>query len=103
LVWTGETYIALLDEVGVKKMRLPVYWDLVEKERGQYDFSDVDWQLAEAKKRNVEVILSIGSACRDGRNVISRSGRTKVMPSENKPFSRCSGNQWSDIGVIRKS
>lgn len=55
-----ETYIALLDEVGVKKMRLPVYWDLVEKERGQYDFSDVDWQLAEAKKRNVEVILSIG-------------------------------------------
>lgn len=55
-----ETYLALLDEVGVKKMRLPVYWDLVEKERGTYDFTDVDWQLEEAKKRDVEVILTVG-------------------------------------------
>jgi len=55
-----ETYVALLDEVGVKKMRLPVYWDLVEKEKGTYDFSDVDWQLEEASKRNVEVILTVG-------------------------------------------
>jgi hypothetical protein len=53
-------YIALLDEVKVRKIRIPVYWDLVEKNPGQYDFSDVDWQLAEAKKRNAEVILSIG-------------------------------------------
>ena len=55
-----ETYVALLDEVGVKKMRLPVYWDLVEKEPGKYDWSVIDWQLAEAEKRNVEVILTIG-------------------------------------------
>lgn len=55
-----ETYIALLDDIGVKKMRLPVYWDLVEKEPGQYDWSALDWQMEEAKKRDVEVILSIG-------------------------------------------
>lgn len=55
-----ETYLALLDEVGVKKMRLPVYWDLVEKDNGVYDFSEVDWQLAEAGKRDVEVILTVG-------------------------------------------
>jgi hypothetical protein len=55
-----ETYIALLDEVKVRKIRIPVYWDLVEKVPGQYDFADVDWQLAEAKKRNAEVILSLG-------------------------------------------
>ena len=55
-----ESYVALLDEVGVRKIRIPVYWDLVEKTPGQYDFSDVDWQLAEAKKRNAEVILSLG-------------------------------------------
>lgn len=55
-----ETYLALLDEIQIKKMRLPVYWDLVEKEKGVYDYSDVDWQLDEAKKRNVAVILTVG-------------------------------------------
>lgn len=55
-----ETYVALLDDVGVKKLRLPVYWDLVEREKGVYDYTQIDWQLAEAKKRNVEVILTVG-------------------------------------------
>ena len=55
-----ETYLALLDDVGVKKMRLPVYWDLVEKDQNHYDFADLDWQLAEAKKRGVAVILTVG-------------------------------------------
>ncbi len=55
-----ETYLALLDEVGVKKMRLPVYWDLVEQKQGTYDFSEVDWQLEEAAKRGVDVILTVG-------------------------------------------
>jgi hypothetical protein len=55
-----ETYIALLDDMGVKKLRLPVYWDLAEKEKGEYDFSDLDWQLVEAEKRGAEVILVLG-------------------------------------------
>lgn len=55
-----ETYLALLDDVGVKKLRLPVYWDLVEKEKGIYDFSDIDWQLEQAKTHGAEVILTVG-------------------------------------------
>ena len=55
-----ETYLAILDDLGVKKIRLPVYWDLVEEKEGQYDFSDIDWQLAEAEKRNADVILVVG-------------------------------------------
>lgn len=55
-----ETYLALLDDVGVRKLRIPVYWDLVEKEPKSYDWSEIDWQLAEAEKRDAEVILSIG-------------------------------------------
>lgn len=55
-----ETYLALLDDVGVKKVRLPVYWDLVEKEKGAFDFADLDWQLAEARKRGVTVIMTVG-------------------------------------------
>ncbi len=55
-----ETYQALLDDVGVKKMRIPVYWDLVESSKGTYNFSDVDWQVEEAGKRGAEVILAVG-------------------------------------------
>ena len=55
-----EAYLALLDDVGVKKMRIPVYWDSVEKDQNKYDWSDLDWQLSEARKRGVEVILTIG-------------------------------------------
>ncbi|MGK2848596.1 MAG: hypothetical protein ACSLEX_00810 [Minisyncoccota bacterium] len=55
-----ETYLALLDDMGVKKMRLPVYWDLTEKSRGQYDWTALDWQIARAEERQVEVILTIG-------------------------------------------
>lgn len=55
-----EAYLALLDDVGVKKLRLPVYWDLVEKEPGKYDWSDLDWQLSEAEMRGADVILTIG-------------------------------------------
>lgn len=55
-----ETYLALLDELNVKRIKISVHWDLLEKERNEFDFSEVDWQMAEAKKRNVDVILAIG-------------------------------------------
>ncbi|MFZ2975537.1 MAG: beta-galactosidase [Candidatus Moraniibacteriota bacterium] len=55
-----EAYLAMLDDLEVRSVRLPVYWDLVEKKEGNFDFSEVDWQLEEAQKRNVDVILTIG-------------------------------------------
>lgn len=55
-----EAYIAMLDDLKIRHIRIPVYWDLVEKEQGTYDFSDIDWQLQEARKRNAEIILVIG-------------------------------------------
>jgi len=53
-------FIAMLDDLGVRKIRIPIYWDLVEKEKGQYDFSQLDWQLQEAAKRQAEIILVVG-------------------------------------------
>lgn len=54
-------YLAMLDELAVKRLRLVAYWDLVEpRETGQYEFSDLDWQIEEAYKRNVSIILVIG-------------------------------------------
>ena len=53
-------YLATLDDLGAKKIRIPVYWDWVEPEEGKYDFMDLDWQMAEAEKRNGEIILAVG-------------------------------------------
>lgn len=53
-------YIAHLDDLGVRHLRLPAYWDLIEAEEGKYDFADLDWQLDEAAKRNARVILTVG-------------------------------------------
>ncbi|MFA4818097.1 MAG: endo-1,4-beta-xylanase [Parcubacteria group bacterium] len=55
-----EAYTAILDDLQVKKIRIPVYWDLAEPSKGKYNFSDLDWQIAEARKRNAEIILVVG-------------------------------------------
>jgi hypothetical protein len=54
------TYIAMLDDLNVKEVRLPVYWDDLESTRGKFDFTDIDYMLAEGAKRNVKFILDVG-------------------------------------------
>ncbi|MDO8498688.1 MAG: beta-galactosidase [bacterium] len=51
---------AVLDDLGVKKVRLPIYWDSVEKEPGEFNFQDTDILLKQAEQRGAEVILAIG-------------------------------------------
>ncbi len=53
--------IAALDDLGVRRFRIPVYWSEAEKTRGTYDFSAVQAQLDEIAKRKGTVVLAIGS------------------------------------------
>ncbi len=55
-----KTYSALLDDLGAKNIKIATHWDLVEPEEGKYNFEDLDWQVSEAEKRGVKVILVIG-------------------------------------------
>jgi hypothetical protein len=55
-----ETYLAILDDLKVDRMRIAAYWDRIEDEDGNYDWSDVDWQVREAEKRDVDLILAMG-------------------------------------------
>jgi hypothetical protein len=55
-----EAYVAMLDDIKVRNIRIPIYWDLVEKTPGEYDFADVDWQLEQAKSRDAKIILVVG-------------------------------------------
>lgn len=55
-----QAFIATLDDLGVRKFRIPVYWDDVESKRGSEDWSEVDWMMGQAASRGAEVILVIG-------------------------------------------
>ncbi len=55
-----ETYLALINDLNVKKIRIPFYWDLIEKEKDVYDFKNTDWILEEALEKEVEIIPVIG-------------------------------------------
>jgi len=55
-----ETYLAILDDLKAKNVKISVNWDSIENEKGKYDFSDLDWQMREAEKRNVNIILAVG-------------------------------------------
>ncbi len=54
------TYLRMLDELKPKKIRLMAYWEDLEMERGKFNFSQMDWMLLEAEKREVKVLLVVG-------------------------------------------
>lgn len=55
-----ETFLAILDDLKVKKIRLIAYWDEIEAEEDVYNFNDLDWQVNEVEKRQGEIILAVG-------------------------------------------
>jgi len=55
-----KSYLKILDELKVKKIRLIAYWNDIEYEEGKYDFSDLDFQIKEAEKRGAEIIVVVG-------------------------------------------
>ncbi|MDO8470673.1 MAG: hypothetical protein Q7S63_01725 [bacterium] len=55
-----ETFLAILDDLGARRLKIGVHWDLVEPEKGKYYFEDVDWQMKELEQRKGKAILVIG-------------------------------------------
>ena len=55
-----ETYLALLDDLGIRNIKLITHWDLIEPEKDKYSFEDLDWKISEAEKRGAKILLVIG-------------------------------------------
>lgn len=55
-----DVYSAMIDDLGVKNIKLHVQWDWVEGKRNDYYFKDVDWQLNKAKESGVKIIYVVG-------------------------------------------
>lgn len=55
-----ETFLAILDDLSVKNIKIITHWDLIEPEKGLFNFADLDWQIKEAEKREGKLILVLG-------------------------------------------
>ena len=49
-----------LSNLGVRRLRLMSYWDVHEPVFGEYDFTQLDWQIELAEKYGAEVSLCLG-------------------------------------------
>lgn len=55
-----EVYIALLDDLKVERLKISVDWDRVAVKKDAFVFDDIDWQVTEAEKRGVDLLLVMG-------------------------------------------
>lgn len=55
-----EVLRALVNDLGMKALRLSAYWDDVESTKGSYDFSQLDRELAIAREGGATVLLAMG-------------------------------------------
>jgi hypothetical protein len=55
-----ENYLAILDDLKTKNLKIITHWDLIEPKENEFHFDDLDWQIKEAERRNAKIILVIG-------------------------------------------
>jgi hypothetical protein len=55
-----ETYTAIIEELGAKRIKLHINWNAIETIQDEYDFEELDWQVAQAEANEVKLILVVG-------------------------------------------
>jgi hypothetical protein len=55
-----EMYRAILDDLQVRLIRIPVYWSEVSHRQDSFYFNDYDYQVREAQRRQAKIILAVG-------------------------------------------
>ena len=55
-----ETYSAIINDLGVKHIKIHINWNATEPTRSQFDFTSLDRMVREAEENDVELILVIG-------------------------------------------
>ncbi len=54
-------YLAVLDDLKVSYIRLPLYWSDIEDLQGKYVWDDYDWMITNAQTRGVHLTLALGA------------------------------------------
>ncbi|OGM96502.1 MAG: hypothetical protein A3B86_00385 [Candidatus Yanofskybacteria bacterium RIFCSPHIGHO2_02_FULL_38_22b] len=85
-----ETYLAILNDLGVRNFRFSAHWPLTESEDGKYNFEELDFQIKEAQKMGASVVLAVGRRlpgwpeCHEPEWLKAESGKLKVESEQKK-------------------
>lgn len=55
-----ESYEAILNELGVRHLRLAAHWPMIEPERDTYHYDELDYQIQRAEELGADVVLAVG-------------------------------------------
>ncbi len=55
-----ETFLAILDDLKVRNFRFSAHWPNTEPEENLFNFTELDYQMSEARRRDARVIFAIG-------------------------------------------
>jgi len=55
-----EAYDAILNELGVRHLRLAAHWPMVEPINDVYNFAELDYQIERAEEVGAEVVFAVG-------------------------------------------
>lgn len=56
-----ETFTAIIDDLGVRRIRLSAYWDQVEPQNNSFNWENIDWQINKASEAGADIILAVGA------------------------------------------
>lgn len=55
-----EAYDAIIDDLGVRHLRLAAHWPMIEPAPGVFNFTELDYQIRRAEEVGATVILAVG-------------------------------------------
>ncbi len=55
-----EVYDAIIDDLGVRHLRLAAHWPMVEPIDDIYNFSELDYQVAKAEDVGADIVFAVG-------------------------------------------
>src|SRR3989338_3673876 len=55
-----EAYLAILEDLGVKNIKIHTQWDWVEGKKDVYYFKNTDWQIDQAESHGAKIIFVLG-------------------------------------------
>lgn len=55
-----QTLDAMLNDLGIRHLRLVSYWNAIEPTQGAYNFDELDWQFEKAEAAGAKITLSLG-------------------------------------------
>lgn len=55
-----KNYLALMEDLGVKQIKLHTQWDFVEGKKDDFFFDDIDWQIKQAESHGTSIIYVVG-------------------------------------------